>query len=74
MPARDNANRPARPRQGERRLIVAIGGPHDGKGVLVYGPPPLELEIDRCNYALDEVGVAGHPGPVYVFVPDDFIP
>ncbi len=74
MPARDNANRPARPRQGERRLIGAVGGPHDGKGVLVYGPPPLELEIDRCNYVLDEAGVAAHPGPVYVFVPDDFIP
>ncbi|HEX2383819.1 MAG TPA: hypothetical protein VHI95_14345 [Acidimicrobiales bacterium] len=71
MPARDDANRPARPRRGERRLVTALGGPHDGNGVLVYGDPPLELEIDRCMYVLDEAGVPGHTGPVYVYVPSD---
>jgi hypothetical protein len=70
VPARDNANRPARPREGERQLIVAIGGPHDRNSVLVYGSPPLELEIDRCTYVLDEEGTHEHPGPVYVFVPE----
>jgi hypothetical protein len=39
--------------------------------VLVYWDPPVELEIDRCVYVLDEAGVPGHCGPVYVYVPDE---
>jgi hypothetical protein len=60
-----------RPRGGERRLVRAVGGPHDGNSVLVHEPAPLELVIDRCMYVLDEHGTPEHPGPVYVHVPDD---
>jgi len=71
VPWRDNANEPTIPSRGRRHpryYLRAVGGPHDGNGVRVYDPMPLELEIDCCTYVLDEQGTDEHPGPIYVYV------